>query len=113
VVIHRYELARPTLACILITAVLLTHTDIAWHARADRDLKGGEYAAAGVVGAVGVVAAGGVGVAALVGGDHHAAVLRQPLHTLLHAAVVVGATVIAPAHGCKFKISISTKLPAN
>jgi hypothetical protein len=38
-----------------------------------------------------------VGVAALVGGDHHAAVLRQPLHSLLHAAVAVGAPVVAPA----------------
>jgi hypothetical protein len=38
-----------------------------------------------------------VGVAALVGGDHHAAVLRQPFHTLLHAAVGVGAPVVAPA----------------
>ena len=56
--------------------------------------EGGEGAAAGVVV---VVAAGSVGVAALVGGDHHAAVLRQPLHTLLHAAVAVGAPVVAPA----------------
>ena len=56
--------------------------------------EGGEGAAAGVVV---VVAAGSVGVAALVGGDHHAAVLRQPLHTFLHAAVAVSAPVVAPA----------------
>lgn len=57
-----------------------------------------ESAAASVVaaGGVGVVAAGGVRVAALVGGDHHAAVLRQPLHSLLHAAAAVGAPVVAP-----------------
>ena len=62
---------------------------------ADRS-EGGEGAAARVVAADVVVAAGGVGVAALVGGDHHAAVLRQPLHALLHAAVAVGAPVVAP-----------------
>jgi hypothetical protein len=38
-----------------------------------------------------------VRVAALVGGDDHAAVLRQPFHTLLHTAVGVGAPVVAPA----------------
>jgi hypothetical protein len=38
-----------------------------------------------------------VRVAALVGGDHHAAVGRKPLHTLLHAAVAVGAPEVAPA----------------
>ena len=67
----------------------------ALHARAHRSLERRESAAATVVG-VGVVAAGGVRVAALVGGDHHAAVLRQPLHSLLHAAVAVGAPVVAP-----------------
>ena len=61
----------------------------------DRSLERAEDAAAGVV-VAGVVAAGGVGVAALVGGDHHAAVLRKPLHSLLHAAVAVGAPVVAP-----------------
>jgi hypothetical protein len=44
-----------------------------------------------------VVAAGGVRVAALVHGDHHAAVRRQPLHPLLHSAVAVSATEVAPA----------------
>lgn len=48
-----------------------------------------------------VVAAGRVRVAALVRGHHHAAVRRQPLHPFLHAAVAVGAPVVAPGwtHG--------------
>jgi hypothetical protein len=44
-----------------------------------------------------VIAVGGVRVAALVHGDHHAAVRRQPLHPLLHWAVAAGATEVAPA----------------
>jgi hypothetical protein len=44
-----------------------------------------------------VIAVGGVRVAALVHGDHHAAVRRQPLHPLLHSAVAVSATEVAPA----------------
>ena len=71
----------------------ISHTQLALLRR--RSLERGEGAAAGVVAGV-VVAAGGVGVAALVGGDHHAAVLRKPLHSLLHAAVAVGAPVVAP-----------------
>jgi hypothetical protein len=51
----------------------------------------------GARGVVFVVAGGGVDVAALVGGDHHAGVLRQPLHPLLHPAVVLRAAVVAPA----------------
>jgi hypothetical protein len=71
------------------------------HARIGLSLERRESAAASVVAGgvgVGVIAAGGVRVAALVGGDHHAAVLRQSLHALLHAAVAVGAPVVAP--GC-------------
>ena len=52
--------------------------------------------AVGVVAGGGVVAAGGVRVAALVRGHHHAAVRRQPLHPLLHAAVAVRAPEVAP-----------------
>ena len=78
---------------------MLLSTNVSF-ARPHRSLERRESAAASVVAAagVGVVAAGGVRVAALVGGDHHAAVLRQPLHSLLHAAVAVGAPVVAP--GC-------------
>ena len=78
---------------------MLLSTNVSF-ARPHRSLERRESAAASVVAAagVGVVAAGGVRVAALVGGDHHAAVLRQPLHSLLHAAVAAGAPVVAP--GC-------------
>ena len=48
-------------------------------------------------GVVFFVAGWGVDVAALVGGDHHARVLRQTLHPLLHPAVVLRAAVVAPA----------------
>jgi hypothetical protein len=50
-----------------------------------------------VAGGGAVVATGAVRVAALVRGDHHAAVRRQTLHPLLHPAVAVGATEVAPA----------------
>jgi hypothetical protein len=51
----------------------------------------------GARGVVVFVAGRGVDVAALVGGDDHAGVLGEPLHPLLHPAVVLRAPVVAPA----------------
>lgn len=44
-------------------------------------------------------------VTALVGGNHHTGVLRQPLHPLLHTAVVLRAAVVAPT-SCNVLLSL-------
>ena len=79
--------------------LLRTRTDTmdAW---GDLELEGAEAGGGVVAGGGGGVVAGCVSVASLVRGDHHAAVRRQPLHPLLHAAVAVGAPEVAPACQC-------------